>query len=291
MESQFNLKIKKLISKKKINYNKILKTYVNNWEKTGDLGLNENVLNHIGYTEDNIDKDDAGLITLFGILKYHKAKNPDYKKAFKCYENGAKTNDPIALNMLGFMYHCGKGLVQDNEKAMKLYLKSAEQNCGVAMANIAGEYIDQNPPQYKEAIHWFKRAAENGYVDAKFNLGKLYLEGAHVDVDYNLGMTYMTQAADEGCDEANNFLGSIWGSLEHNDKAQMYFKRSANNGDLDALVELGALHAQDDNDEEAIKLYEQAVEKDNEYGLNNLINLLIRDRELMKTYLKEKLKN
>ena len=40
------------------------------------------------------------------------------------------------------------------------------------------------PKDYKEAVEWYKKAAEQEYVDAQNNLGTMYAKGLGVPKDY-----------------------------------------------------------------------------------------------------------
>ena len=48
---------------------------------------------------------------------------------------------------------------------------------------------------YKKAIEWYEKAAEQGHADAQYNLGGIYGQG--VDVNYKKAMVYEKAAEQE----------------------------------------------------------------------------------------------
>jgi len=59
------------------------------------------------------------------------------------------------------------------------------------------------PQNYKEAARYLKLAAEQGFVHAQYDLGKLYYYGDGVDQDYVYAFMWWEIADINGFDEAN----------------------------------------------------------------------------------------
>ena len=55
---------------------------------------------------------------------------------------------------------------------------------------------------FREACKWFKKAAEQGDVDAQNNLGEMYYFGYGIDQDTQKAITWYRKAADQGSAEA-----------------------------------------------------------------------------------------
>ena len=74
---------------------------------------------------------------------------------------------------LGLMYDNGQGVPQDYKQAVKWYTKAAEQGDANAQYSLGYMYANgQGVPQdYKQAVMWFTKAAEQGDADAQYNLG------------------------------------------------------------------------------------------------------------------------
>jgi len=65
------------------------------------------------------------------------------------------------------MYHDGKGVVQSNTEAAKWYRKAAEQGYAQAQYNLGIAYLLGRAPQNRDlAIKWFKKSAAQGNQNA-----------------------------------------------------------------------------------------------------------------------------
>ena len=74
------------------------------------------------------------------------------------------------------MYRNGKGVTQDNKEAVKWYRLAAEQGHVDAQYNLGWMYDKGRgvTQDYKEAMKWFRLAAEQGDEVAQYNLGFMY---------------------------------------------------------------------------------------------------------------------
>ena len=66
-------------------------------------------------------------------------------------------------------------------------------------------YTGQGAHQdYAEALRWYRKAAEQGYAKAQYNLGLMYANGHGVHQDFHLSKEWFGKACDggvqEGCD-------------------------------------------------------------------------------------------
>ena len=88
------------------------------------------------------------------------------------------------------MYAKGHGVPMDYKQAAAWYLKAAEQGMLDAQYNLGVMYSNgQGVPQdYKQAAAWYLAASEQGAVDAQHNLGVLYEKG--LGVTKNLVIAY-----------------------------------------------------------------------------------------------------
>ena len=101
----------------------------------------------------------------------------DYATAIREYKLDGSAGSHYAL---GQMYAEGKGAKQRNSReAMKWYRRAAEQ--GHAKAQYAlglmyaiGEEVSANKA---EAAKWYRKAAEQGHTGAQFLLGDMYASG------------------------------------------------------------------------------------------------------------------
>ena len=51
---------------------------------------------------------------------------------------------------------------------------------------------------YRQAMYWYRGAADQGYSDAQFMMGQLYANGLGVFRDYDQAKAWYQKAADQG---------------------------------------------------------------------------------------------
>ena len=70
--------------------------------------------------------------------------------------------------------------------ARDFYLAAAAKGNGKAMHNLAVLYAEgvDGTPDYPNAAHWFREAADHGVTDSQYNLGILYARGTGVAQNY-----------------------------------------------------------------------------------------------------------
>ncbi len=84
------------------------------------------------------------------------------------------------------MYAQGQGTLKDDAEAVKWYRKAAQQGLLQAQHNLGLMYYRGKgvPQDYTEAAKWYHKAAEQGYAPAQGNLGAMYIKGQGVSRDY-----------------------------------------------------------------------------------------------------------
>ena len=152
----------------------------------------------------------------------------DYEAGKAAYERGeyelamrellpaAKTGNPSAQFLVGYMYDEGQGVRRKTEEAIHWLQKAAEQNHARAELQIGLIYMFHGdlgpgiPPNFAEAARWFRRAAKHGDVDALLNLGFLY-SGALFGSprDEVEAYAWYKLATTQGQNEAGEFLESL----------------------------------------------------------------------------------
>ena len=107
------------------------------------------------------------------------------------------------------MYDQGFGVPKDYKEAVKWYRKSAEQGLADAQCNL-GYMYDQGfgvPKNYKEVFKWYTKAAEQGDADAQHNLGLMYYNGEGVPKDYKLAVKVSLRQSSRVLLMLNQWLG------------------------------------------------------------------------------------
>ncbi|KAG9073384.1 hypothetical protein KI688_001179 [Linnemannia hyalina] len=149
---------------------------------------------------------------------------------------------------LGAMYMDGIGVSQDYKQAMEWLLKAAEQGSASAQCNIGIIYENgKGVPQdsYKAAL-WHAKAAEQEQRYAQHNLGCLYRDGRGVPKDEVKAAELFTKAAEQGHSDAQESIGVAYekgrGVPQDHVKAAEWYLKSAEQGNSFSQHKLGTLY-------------------------------------------------
>ena len=124
----------------------------------------------------------------------------------------------------------------DYATALREWTPLAEQGDVEAQYNLGQMYAEgQGVPQdYKAAVNWYTLAAEQGAAKAQFNLGFMYRKGQGVPQDYKAAVQWYRLAAEQGFAEAQTNLGTRYalgqGVPQNYVRAHMWFNLSSANG-------------------------------------------------------------
>ena len=66
------------------------------------------------------------------------------------------------------------------------------------------------PQDYTEALKWFHKAAEQGDVNAQYNLGQMYDKGLGIPQDYTEAIKWYRKVAEQGDADAQHTLGIMY---------------------------------------------------------------------------------
>ena len=100
----------------------------------------------------------------------------DYATALKQVMPLAERGNADAQLLLGEMYLSGRGVLKDNDQAMKLFKSSAMQGNAEAEFRLGAWYLLPHR-DIAEGVKWMQLSAEQGNQDAQLLLGKAYLQG------------------------------------------------------------------------------------------------------------------
>ena len=150
---------------------------------------------------------------------------------------------------IGYDYYFGKnGKQKDYSEAVKWYRKAAEQGYMDAQYNLGVCYEKgQGVPQdYFEAVKWYRKAAEQGDMDAQYNLGYCYEEGQGVPKDYFEAVKWYRKAAEQGHARAQNNLGYCYkygqGVPKDYSEAVKWYRKATEQGHATAQNNLGVCY-------------------------------------------------
>lgn len=110
-----------------------------------------------------------------------------------------------AEHFLGILYRAGKGVTQDNEKAIYWLEKAATKGKSSAQKDLGSLYLMINKDT--EAELWLRKAAIQNEKDALFLIGFLYESGRGVNKDLEEAKKWFKKACDagneKGCEKLN----------------------------------------------------------------------------------------
>jgi len=123
----------------------------------------------------------------------------------------AETGDVIAQVYLGWMYENGNFVVKDRSEAMKCYRKAAEQGYANAQYRLGRMYDGAaGLTDDSEAVKWYRMAADQGYAIAQVNLGRMYHVGAGLKRDRSEAMKWYLKAADQEFGLASLYISEMY---------------------------------------------------------------------------------
>ncbi len=113
---------------------------------------------------------------------------------------------------LGVRYTNGKGVPRDYVQAVEWYRKAAEQGFTTAQFNLASMYQSGQgvPKDLGQAVVWYRKAAAQGYANAQSNLGFMYQNGLGVEKDSGQAVAWYSKAAEQGLATAQINLGLMY---------------------------------------------------------------------------------
>lgn len=143
----------------------------------------------------------------------------------------------LAMQSLGECYLYGKGVEQDDNKALELFHKTEDTGFS---ANKIGDcyYFGYGVEKdYKEAVKWYKKAADRNDIEAEYNLGNCYYLGNGVETNDDEARKWLTLAAERGHKDAKELLDDLNAESpapSNNNKTSYINKTGNNNGDKPA---------------------------------------------------------
>lgn len=184
----------------------------------------------------------------------------DEKQALFWYRKSCNAGCPDGLNEMGSIYQWGAlGVEKNIEEAIRLYTEAAQQGHANAQNNLACLYEDDDP---KEALRYYKMAAENGLPLGMSNYGRCLLYGIGSDKKYDEAYKWLMKAAeaDDKCDSAQYMLGVMCFNGDGVEKdlvrSAQWYKKAAENGHESAQYELALCYLYGDGVEES---YDEAI--------------------------------
>ncbi len=109
----------------------------------------------------------------------------DYKTAAEMYLEGAREGDALASFNYGYCLWRGFGVKKNSHEAKSFFAFSKEMNGGEASYNLAVMYIkgDGVGKDYKKAVEYMALSANQGCIEAQLYMGVAHTQGCVFDPD------------------------------------------------------------------------------------------------------------
>ena len=197
-------------------------------------------------------------ISAFSYYQYREYKSLKYVEQARKYETGHG------------------GVRKDPLKVIKLYEKAAALGNLTAITNLGLGYLDDDkgiPHDYKKALYWLKKGAEEESFVSQYNLGNMYVAGAGIVKNYKKALYWYKKSADHNFSPAFNSLGAAYyhgnGVKKNYEKALYWYEKAIkanhHSSQADAWSGIGDIKLDQQDYKEAFKAYKESVasEQDN----------------------------
>jgi len=133
----------------------------------------------------------------------------------------AKGGDLQAQLALGAIYGTGKGVAQDDAKALPWFLQAARSGEPTAQSIVGNFYAAGRAGAVDliEAKKWYDLAAKAGEVDAQRMLGIMYARGEGAPLDYSAAYLWFALASFGGDTDAAKYQDLIRPHLSESERA------------------------------------------------------------------------
>jgi TPR repeat protein len=157
----------------------------------------------------------------------------------------ASAGNPDAEFRVGAQYELGAHVTKDLAQAAGWYRKAAEQGFVQAehSLGILYEFGNGVPADSTTAAQWYRKAAEQGFAPAQFSLGLCYVHGKGVPQDFGQALAWYGKAAQQHNSDALLNLAFLYhnGQGVPKDEARSFdlVRQAAEAGSADAQFQLG----------------------------------------------------
>ncbi len=158
---------------------------------------------------------------------------------------------------LGRCYRDGEGTDQDLQLAKTHLIKAADKEVNAQLE--LGQLHKYGLNDYAEARKWFQKAADQGNIEAKKELGWLYKNGEGVNQNFSKALQLFEEAAEEGNADAQTALGLMYdngeGVPQDYEEAAEWYEKAVEQNYAPAMYYLGTSY-----------FYGTGVEEDEDYA-------------------------
>ena len=204
----------------------------------------------------------------FGVARSQEARTPVCPrdgKDFATVQQRADANDPIAQTALASCYDLGMHVQPDGKESIRWITKAANQGYVPAEYELGRIYLYGRgiPVDYAQAFIWERKAAEQGDPRAQRDLAFMYERGFGVTADPAQAAEWNQKAATQGNAEAQLHLAKALdegaGVNKDAQEARKWYGKAARQEQPAAQLELARESAGQGNCPVAVHWYEEAA--------------------------------
>lgn len=163
----------------------------------------------------------------------------DPAAAARCFRRAAEHGHPDASYEIARLLHLGTGIEKDDALALKYLQPAVERESGSPVPFLLAAEIcaDAKSPaaDLKLALHYYRAAARNGSMEARYLCGKMILEGQGTEKDPAAALEYLKAAAGQGHADAAFLCGQIEREAKHLSESLSWYRQAADRGHLQAI--------------------------------------------------------
>ncbi len=160
----------------------------------------------------------------------------DYQKALEFYKKAARQGHTKAQYNLATMYYKGIGTPKDIEKARQWFLTAAQNKDTKSYLYLGMIYEEKK--KRKEALKWYRLAAQEGYPFAQYKLAHYYHDDNVIPKNLDKYIHYLKLAAAQSEAHAQYDLGIAYlkgdGVPKDRQKAYRWLQKAYINGEKKA---------------------------------------------------------
>ena len=156
--------------------------------------------------------NEDAMVRLGIILMTGDGTEQDYLEASVYFRMAADRGNRDGKYFLAHLYTLGKGVDRNPVEAVRLCMESAADGCTGAMTELARWYRDGTnyvDKSLAKCIYWLKKACDEKYPEALYELGAMYAFGEGVTKDAENGRILLEYASAAGDRDAEECLEAL----------------------------------------------------------------------------------
>lgn len=165
----------------------------------------------------------------------------EYTEAYKWLAEAAQGGSALAEFGLGRIYEEGLGVVR-NRKIAKLHYQKAVELGNISALLKLGK-ISLSEDKSEEALKYYQKAAGLGRMEARRQVGLMYMEGSGTKKDLVTAEKWLELAVSSGSTNAKYDLSRLYLLTKDEEKAVRLLREAAEAGVAEAQIELAARYA------------------------------------------------